>query len=404
MKQGLLVIGGGILQIWSLKKARELNLTTYLTDGSKDCFARKYADFFYQIDTKDIEGNANLALMLRKKGKISGVYTQGTDVEYTVAYAATKSGLFSIKPKTALNCNDKYLTRLMLSKEGIDNTKFAKVETLAELRKAIKKVGLPCFVKPADNSASRGVFRIRSLVNLDSIFKKSISSCSLARHLIVESEIKGEEFSIDTVLYKGKLYPAGISDRMFLKKSKFAVQAASRTPSMLPESKQEEMYNLMARAAKALGVDNGAFKGDLALDRDNKVRVIELTARTSGGFDSQLRKPLSFGIDLIKATMDIALGKPLDPTDLIPKWIKWSSTVSIFPRPGKVKKITGTSDLLKIKGVSEIIMLVKSGDIIKPYTDNAKRTNYIICKADTLEELKLVEKKALKTLKIETEK
>ena len=49
-------------------------------------------------------------------------------------------------------------------------------------------------------------------------------------------------------------------------------------------------------------------------------------------------------------------------------------------------------------------MLVKSGDIIKPYTDNAKRTNYIICKADTLEELKLVEKKALKTLKIETEK
>ena len=160
----------------------------------------------------------------------------------------------------------------------------------------------------------------------------------------------------------------------------------------------------MARAAKAPGVDNGAFKGDFVLDHNNKVRVIELTARTSGGFDSQVRKPLSFGIDIIKATMDIALGKPLNPVDLIPKWIKWSSTVSIFPHPGKVKKITGTSDLLKIKGVSKIIMLVKSGDVIKPYTDSAKRTNYIICKADTLEELKLVEEEALKTLKIETER
>ena len=402
MRQGLLIIGGGILQIWSLKKAKELNLLTYLTDGSKNCFARRYADFFYQIDTKDIEGNAHLALMLRKEGKISGVYTQGTDVEYTVAYAASKAGLFSIKPQAALNCNDKYLTRLILSKTGLDNTKFAKAKTFKELKRAVKSIGLPCFVKPADNSASRGVFRIESLENIDGIFKKSIASCSLARHLIVESEIKGEEFSVDTILYKGKLYPAGISDRVFLKKSKFAVQAASRTPSMLPESTQEEMYNLMAKAAKALGLDNGAFKGDLVLDRNNKVRVIELTARTSGGFDSQVRKPLSFGIDLIKATMDIALGKPLDPADLIPKWIKWSSTVSIFPHPGKVKKITGTDDLLKIKGVSEIIMLVKPRDVIKPYTDSAKRTNYIICKADTLDELKLVEGKALKTLKIET--
>src|SRR3989344_7356042 len=160
MKQGLLIIGGGVLQIWALKKARELNLTTYLTDGSKDCFARKYADFFYQIDIKDIKGNANLALMLRKEGKISGVYTQGTDVEYTVAYAASKSGLFSIKPKTALNCNDKYLTRLVLSREGIDDTKFAKAKTLKELKRAVQSIGLPCFVKPADNSASRGVFRI----------------------------------------------------------------------------------------------------------------------------------------------------------------------------------------------------------------------------------------------------
>ena len=66
----------------------------------------------------------------------------------------------------------------------------------------------------------------------------------------------------------------------------------------------------MERAAFALGVDNGAFKGDLIIS-DGKPRIIEVTARTSGGFDSQYRKPYSFGIDILKATIDIAAGKDL---------------------------------------------------------------------------------------------
>ena len=55
------------------------------------------------------------------------------------------------------------------------------------------------------------------------------------------------------------------------------------------------MYDLMENAAGALGVTSGAFKGDLVLV-DGKPRIIEVTARTSGGFDSQYRKPYSFGI------------------------------------------------------------------------------------------------------------
>ena len=378
MNKGIMIIGGGVLQIPALKKAKELHLNTYLTDGDEYCLAKSYADFFYKIDTKDIESNANLAVELRRAGKIIAVYTQGTDVEYAVAYAAAKAGLPGINPRAALNCNDKITMREILSDHGIEDVEFAKAKTIEELRNAVKKVEFPCYIKPADNCGSRGITRIVDDENLESVFKKAIESCCHRKEVLVESEIRGQEYSIDTVIYLGKLYPAGISDRIFLQKEKYAVQIGSRTPSLLPETIQDGMYKIMEKAARALGITNGAFKGDLVVDENNKVRIIEVTARTSGGFDSQLRKPLSFGIDLIKATMDIACGYPLDPLDLVPKWVKWSSTISTLSEPGIISDIMGIDEVKKMKGVHDVIMLAKIGDTIEFYDNCAKRKNFII--------------------------
>ena len=402
--KGILIISGGVLQIPALKKAKELKLKTYLADGSATCLARSYADVFYQIDTKDIEENAKLAQLLAKEKKIHGVYTQGADVEYTVAYAAKKTGLPGISPEAALNCNDKIRMRQTLARAGIKDTTFAQAKTLDEFKEALKNVGFPCYIKPADNSASRGITRLMNDKGAKNAFVSAMDACFLRKEVLVEHEIRGEEYSIDTVLYQGNLYPAGISDRIFLQKETHAIQSGSRTPSLLPEKIQLRMYEVMEKAARALGVTNGAFKGDLALDEKGNVRIIEVTARTSGGFDSQLRKPFSFGIDIIKATMDIALGNPFDPRDLVPKWVKWSSTISAFPTPGKITEIRGREKLKKLKGVREIIMLAKIGDIIEPYTDCAKRMNYVISCADTLQELITLEKKILAALIIKTKK
>ena len=158
----------------------------------------------------------------------------------------------------------------------------------------------------------------------------------------------------------------------------------------------------MEMAAKTLGVTDGAFKGDLIVDKNGRVRILEVTARTSGGFDSQLRKPLSFGIDILKATIDIALGRPLDPIDLIPKWVKWSSTISIFPKPGVVTAITGLNKIKKMKSVKDLVILTKVGEKIDSYSNSAKRTNFITLVADTFEELVKNEKFIYNNLVIQT--
>lgn len=404
MKKGLLVVSGGLLQVFALKRARELGIETHLADGSPTCAAHDFADHFYQVSTRDMAGVADLAKRLATEGKIHGVYTQGADVEHVVAHAARQAGLPGIDPEAALNCNDKIRARRLLSEKGVSKVAFDVITDPADARAIVDRIGYPCFIKPVDNSASRGMTRLTSAEGIEKAVEDAFAACYITKAALVEKEIPGKEYSVDTVLFGGVLYPAGISDRVFQSKETYAVQSGSRTPSLLPSAVQDAMYRKMNEAAKALGVMDGAFKGDLAVHSDTgEVEIIEVTARTSGGHDSQLRKPLSFGIDLMKATMDIALGLPLDPLDLIPRWVKWSSTFAVFPPTGIVKEISGLEEAGAIPGVADITLLVKEGDTIEPYIHSAKRTNFITVVADTYEEMLALEEKVSRTLVIKTE-
>lgn len=401
-KKGILIVGGGLLQIAALEKAKEMGYYTFLTDMNKNCPALKYADEFIQLSTKDINEHISLAKELKKYDKIAAVYTQGCDVEYTVSMVANAIGLPGINPESALNCNDKIRMRTILNNSGVDYVKFGCAKSADEALKVVKDIGLPCVIKPADNSASRGLTKIYKEEETKNAFDSAISNCFLRKEAIIEELLIGNEFSIDTIIYNGKLYPAGISDRVFKNYHEYAVQIGSITPSLLPEQIQQDMYNLMNKAAQALGVDNGAFKGDIIIV-NNKPKIIEVTARTSGGFDSQYRKPFSFGIDILKCTIDIAMGNEFDPYDLIPKWFKWSMTTSVFPNPGIVRKIRGINKLKKIKGVRKIFMDLKEGDKVEPYIHCARRVNNIIITANTYNELMNLEEQVQKTLIIETE-
>lgn len=403
MSKGILIIGGGILQIPALKKAKNLGLTTFLSDINKNCAASDYCDHFYEIDINNFDKTAELAIKLSNENKISGVYTQGTDAEYTVAYAAEKAGLFSIGSSVARCCKNKALMRSALQQGGVENVNFQSVSTIEECKIAAKKIGFPLYIKPTDNSASRGIAKVTNESELDESFENAKNALLTETDILLESEIIGTEHSVDTVIYDGILYPAGISDRVFLEKNTFAVQTESITPSMLPQEIQEQMYVKMEQAANAIGVRFGAFKGDLVVDENNDVRIIEVTARTSGGFDSQYRKPLSYGIDILKATIDISMNKKLDFRDLIPKYSYRSKTFSLMPAPGIIESISGLDEARSIKGVHKIIMTKQVGDAIPEYKDCATRTNFITIYAETTEKLNNVQKKIEKTFKINTQ-
>jgi biotin carboxylase len=402
MNKGILIIGGGLLQIPAILRAKELGYITHLTDMNSKCAASSFADKFYNVDINDFEATAKLAKDLSSNNIISGVYTQGTDAEYTVAYAADKSNLFSIGPDIARKCKNKILMREALKSGGVEDVRFQKASNFKECISAAEYVGFPLYMKPSDNSASRGISRVENSNDLQEAYNNAKKALLTESDVLLEAEIIGTEHSIDCVLYDGVLYPAGISDRVFLEKEVFAVQTESVTPSTLPSVIQEEMFDKMRSAARAIGLKYGAFKGDLLVDSSGEIRIIEVTARTSGGYDSQYRKPLSFGIDIIKATIDIAMGNKLDTLDLIPKFSHRSKTYSLMPSPGKITEINGLEEARNIKGVHKIIVTKKVGDIIEEYKDCSVRTNFITISAPTLDELKKLQDLVRKTFIINT--
>ncbi len=402
MEKYIIIIGGGILQVPAVEVAHSMGLKVCLMDMSEDAPAMKLADKKYLVSTKDIDKAVEKAKEFAKTHNVAGVYTQGCDVELTVAKIAEALNLPGINVESANDCNNKIRMRERLAKFNVPGPKFAYANNYEEAILKAEEIGYPLVVKSTDNSASRGVRIIQNKNELLAACQESQKYSFYDKRILLEELLVGEEYSVDTVVYENILYPAGISDREFDYSKEFAVQTGSVTPSRLPEEIQEKMYKLMADAAKAMGIDKGAFKGDLILC-NGEPKIIEITARLSGGFDSQYRKPYSFGINLIKATIDIAIGNKLDFRDLIPKWVKYTKTVCPFPKPGKIISIEGLEELKQTKGVKQIILNVKPGDIVESCKHCANRVGYVIICAETYEKMKELEEKVLNILKINTE-
>ena len=380
-------MGGGVLQLQTFVECDKLGLKTILIDGNENCYCRPYCDRFVQISIHHPE---NIVYALPEDVDIVGVYTQGCDAEYTVAYVAEQLGLPSIGREAALNCKDKVRTREIFKKHRILQPNIIVGNSV-----------FPIIVKPADNCGSRGITVVRKQEEFIGAYHKA-KKHSMCGKVVIEEFIEGREYSVDTIVYKGVVYPAGISDRTFLDKEKNAIQDGSMTPSMLPSHTQQKIYSIMQDCADAVGVKWGAFKGDILIDKDDNIYVIEVTARLSGGFDAQYRKPYSYGLNLIKATIDLACGKELDFKDIIPKWVKWSQTFTVFPKPGRIMEIKGRDELRMLPGVEEFFITKHIGELVK-YNDCSNRVIHIIACRDTYEELQETINRARKVVKFITE-
>ncbi|MDR0603978.1 MAG: ATP-grasp domain-containing protein [Bacteroidales bacterium] len=401
MDRYLIIVGGGILQIPAVNEAHKMGLKVVVLDKSLQAPAMTDADEKALISTKDIDAAVNYAKEFAETHHVVGAYTQGTDVELTVACIAKELGLPGIDVQSARDCNNKIEMRKRLAKYNIPGPRFDFADNYEQAQQKAEKLGYPLVVKSTDNSGSRGIRILNNENMLKQACEEALKYSFYDKRILLEEYLEGEEYSVDTIVYNGIVYPCGISDREFDYSKEFAVQTGSVTPSRLPEKIQNEMYCLMSQAAKAMGINKGAFKGDLILC-DNKPKILEITARLSGGFDSQYRKPYSFGINLIKATIDIAIGNNLDFRDIVPKWIKYSKTTSPFPKAGKITKISGVDTIKNIKGVRNVFMLIKEGDIVEDYKHCVNRVGYIILSADSYEELKQIEKQTIETLEIIT--
>ena len=397
----IILIGAGLLQIPAIKIAQKMGLFVICTDQNPKAPGFEYCNKKIILSTKDVHGHIKLVNKLSKKYNICSIFTQGTDVAVVVAETCKKLNLPSVSIRAAKNTNNKIKFRKLLKKSGIQNIKFSVVKTRRGANIATKKIGLPVIIKSIDNSGGRGAKKITHFDEIDDAFKIAQTFSSDKKTVLVEEWLEGDEFSVETIQYKNKSYRLGIADRIF-GFNPYPVEIGHVNPSQLDKSSQIKLYQLTESVAKVVGIDFGAAKADAMITKDGRFIILEMAARLSGGFHSQYTTPYATGMNIIKAAMDISLGKDIDEKDIAKIRNRIVYCISLFPNSGKVTKITGLNTVKQMKGIRNVILLVKKGDIIKNYRNSVDRVAYIISEGNSFLEAKKYADAAIKKLKIIT--
>ena len=209
--------------------------------------------------------------------------------------------------------------------------------------------------------------------------------------------MEGPEQRLDALIYKDDIHVTGVADRI-IEHSPYFVEVGHTLPSNLPQKQIKETIEVFKNAIRALGINIGAAKGDIKFTSEGP-KIVEIAARLSGGWMSAYTYPLSSGVNLYKAAIQVALGQ--SPDGLKRKNSLGAAERSLIPAPGKILSIRGVEDARKIKGVREIILMKEAGDWVEEPKSNMGKVGYVISVAKTREEAIRINDLARETIQIE---
>jgi hypothetical protein len=146
---------------------------------------------------------------------------------------------------------------------------------------------------------------------------------------------------------------------------------------------------------KALGITNGAAKGDIKLSAKG-LMIGEVAARLSGGYMSGWTYPYSCGILPTKGAIEIALGRKMSRQKA--EW-NWTCAERAFISiPGKLRSVTGIEKAGAMPWVKDVFMRVKPGSSLFFPENNVSKCGNIISAAPGREEATASAEKAARSI------
>lgn len=390
-KKIILILGGGAMQIPAIKAAKEMGWITIVADGVKNVPGCEFTDYFENIDLQDSAGMISTALKYKNSTGLDGVFTAGTDFTETVARVADAAGLPGISIESAVNASNKWKMREVFKTYNIPSPLFITIgEDSVFNCKSLEKYGLkfPLVVKPVDNMGSRGIRRTDNCSQLKAGVDEALTF-SKSGKVIIEEYLEGMEFSIDALIYNNEISICGFADRNIYYPPYF-IEMGHTLPSKSKKELSEQIIKTFKTAVKALGITEGAAKGDIRLSR-GKIYIGEVAARLSGGYMSGWTFPYSTGINLTKEALKIAVGEA--PGSLESLHNRTSAERAFLSIPGIVKSIDGIEDAGKDRNIKEVFLRINTGDKVKfPENNVEKAGNFIGVSKDRLAAVKSAEK------------
>ena len=389
----IMIVGAGRSQMPAIIIAKKMGLVTIVIDGNPDAPGLKLADFPEVVSTKDIEG----AIKIAKKYEIDGVLTIATDSGVvSTANVAHYLGLVGITPKSAEMATDKSLMRERFVEKGVSCPDFGVAYSIENAQKIINRIGFPVVIKPVNNAGSLGVKKVRDSKELEVAFEYA-KSVSYSGKVIVEELMEGPEVSVETLTFKGISNVIAITDKI-ASLPPYCIEMGHTIPSNLPEDMQKQICHVTKKGLQALGIDNSGGHTEIKITEEGP-KIVEIGARLGGWIAADM-VPLATGVDMVKQTINIAMGNEPNVKQ------KFSRGVALRvpnPKCGKVLNINGEDKVKKAEGIVIFEVYIKKGDIINPLRSGFDRIGRMVAIGDDRETAVQRAETAIEMVKIKVE-
>jgi biotin carboxylase len=399
----VLFVGAGRQQRRAIVRARELGLRVVAVDRNPDAPGLPEADVAEVVDFLDVEAVVRVARDLR----VAGVLTISSDRAVPVVAAVAEAlELPGIGAETAHVMTHKVAMRRRLAEHGVRQPRFAAARTLGGARSALRRVGLPAVLKPADSAGQRGVFLLESAGDLERHLHAALAE-SPTEEVIVERFHEGLEVNTLVVMRAGEPALVTASDRLRPAGRGFGVALTHLYPSTLFGPALEAIETLAATAPRALGLRDSVAYPQLLSTGAGAALVVEVAARIPAGQMGEVAL-YGAGVDLVDVALRQALGEPVPDGLVQPRFTQPLAVYFLTAEPGilptgRVSRVSGLDRVLAAPGVVQADVYLVEGEVIRPVQRDGDRRGYVVAVADTnLEALDRAEK-AARLLEVEVD-
>lgn len=392
-----MVLAAGLLQIDVIEKAKSMGYYVLAVDGNPKAPGFNVADKAICADIV----NEETMLKIARDEHVDGVIHPCSEVSMAVMGRINDElGLPGISREQAICATNKHLMRKAFEKGNAPSPKSILAQDAEDAWSRLQnEFDTDAILKPSRNSGSRGIAKVSRNMDKGDFIRAYDEALSESRDhsVLIEQFIEGPEFSIEIIVWNGKVNVLTVTDKKTTDAPHF-VELGHNQPSCFSDADVETLKAAAVAGVRALGVNNCACHAEAKL-MNGKAYLMEVGARLGGDFISTELTHLSTGIDMVAAAIDVALG--VEP-DLSAKEEPKGVCIRYFcPKPGKLVSISNT-EVLNNPHVYLWEIYPKEGDVIPAVTSSLCRSGHVIVTEKTPQKAIELAERLIESVKFET--
>ena len=388
MMKKILLLGGSAQQLVAIRAAKELGYYTVVMDYLPDNPGQYEADKFYGESTTDVEAVYRIA----KEEQVEGILAYASDpAALPAAIVAERLGLPTNPAKSVEILGLKYPWREFLQNNGFACPKhfsFHPNTPSDEIKEAATDFTFPLVVKPTDSSGSKGVTMLEDWNGLENAIRWA-NEYSRNKVLLIEEFIQRGFPSVvggDIFVWDGKVVLYGEMECLRDMQESPLIPIGKIKPLQVSQLQKERIHSELQRIVTALDIRFGELNIEIILDKDDNVHFLELGPR-AGGNMIPIQLGDAFGIDLVKANVQAAMG---EKPDFLSHHV--NALPGCYMHYVLHSYIAGTFEGIEIdeqiaKNVYRKVIYKNPGDKVEVFDGAGKALGIIFLHFDTMEEM-----------------